>query len=86
MVGRVFLALHAVWEDEADDAANVEWFKRAIDAVVPLASGFYVAETDLLAGSERSARSFAEQPWRRIQELRAAVDPDGLFYGYPGIG
>ena len=85
MVGRAFVACNAVWESEAGDGPNLDCFRRTVDAVEPLASGFYVAETDLLAGPHRAAGSFAEQPWRRIQELRAAADPDGVFYDYRGV-
>ena len=54
--------------------------------VEPLASGFYVGETDLLASDERGRRCFAEDNWSRINELRNTVDPDGIFQPFPGPG
>jgi FAD/FMN-containing dehydrogenase len=74
---------YAVWEQEQDDAANVAWSKALVADLEPLASGFYVGETDLLAGPDRARRSFAEPTWLRINELRTALDPDGLFHPYP---
>jgi FAD/FMN-containing dehydrogenase len=75
---------YAVWEDEHDDAANVAWSNALVADLEPLASSFYVGETDLLANADRARRSFTEPNWNRINELRTALDPDRLFHSYPG--
>jgi FAD/FMN-containing dehydrogenase len=74
---------YAVWEHEQDDATNVAWSKALVADLEPLASAFYVGETDLLANPDRARRSFAKPNWTRINELRAVLDPDGLFHTYP---
>jgi FAD/FMN-containing dehydrogenase len=77
------LLSYAVWEHEQDDDTNVFWSKALVADLEPLASGFYIGETDLLASPDRARRSFAEPNWLRINELRIAFDPDGLFHSYP---
>jgi FAD/FMN-containing dehydrogenase len=77
---------YAVWTDEQDDAANIAWSKALVADLEPLASGFYVGETDLLASADRARRSFIEPNWNRINALRAALDPTGLFHAYPDPG
>jgi hypothetical protein len=48
------------------------------------ASGHYVAEADLLAADTRARRSFTAPTWDRLEDLRARVDPDGLFATFLG--
>jgi FAD/FMN-containing dehydrogenase len=80
---RAAVLTYAVWKHELDDARNVEWSQALVADLEPLASGFYVGETDLLASADRARRSFAEPNWLRINDLRIALDPEGLFHGYP---
>jgi FAD/FMN-containing dehydrogenase len=80
---RAAVLTYAVWKQVLDDARNVEWSEALVADLEPLASGFYVGETDLLASAERTRRSFAEPNWLRINDLRIALDPEGLFHGYP---
>ncbi|NUW38537.1 FAD-binding oxidoreductase [Nonomuraea rhodomycinica] len=83
ILGSSYVVGYAIWDDPADDAANTGWLRAAMDRVGPLGSGHYIAETDLLAGPERVRRSFAPQAWRRLAELRARWDPDGVFAPFP---
>jgi FAD/FMN-containing dehydrogenase len=82
MVGRAYVACYAIWEDEADDAANLRWLPSAMAELEPLAIGHYLAEADLLAADSRAQRSFAQPNWERLQELRRKVDPDAIFPSY----
>ena len=82
MVGRAFVACYAMWEDEADDAANLRWLPSAMAELEPLAIGHYLAETDLLAATSRAQRSFAQPNWHRLSDLRRDVDPDAVFPSY----
>jgi FAD/FMN-containing dehydrogenase len=82
MVGRAYVACYAIWEDEADDAANLRWLPSAMAELEPLATGHYLAEADLLASDFRAQRSFAQPNWERLQELRRKVDPDRIFPSY----
>jgi FAD/FMN-containing dehydrogenase len=82
MVGRSFVSCYAMWEDEADDAANQRWLPSVMTDLQPLAIGHYVAEADLLAAGSRAERSFAQPNWDRLHELRRELDPEGLFPSY----
>ena len=85
MLGRTLIGCYSVWEDEADDEANIRWLKKAMEALEPLATGHYVAETDLLADPSRPARSFSADAWHRLTTLSERLDPHGLFHPYLGI-
>jgi FAD/FMN-containing dehydrogenase len=82
MVGRSFVSCYAIWEDAADDAANLRWIPSAMSELEPLAIGHYLAETDLTAAASRAERSFAQPNWDRLRELRRGIDPQGLFPSY----
>jgi FAD/FMN-containing dehydrogenase len=82
MVGRAFVSCYAMWEDEADDAANLSWLQSLMAELEPLAIGHYLAETDLGAAASRAERSFAPPNWERLAELRRELDPDGVFPSY----
>jgi FAD/FMN-containing dehydrogenase len=82
MVGRSFVSCYAMWEDEADDAANQRWLPSVMAELEPLAIGHYLAETDLTAAQTRAERSFAQPNWDRLHELRRELDPEDLFPSY----
>ena len=84
MVGRIFVSCYAVWEDEADDAANMRWVPSVLREVEPLAIGHYVGEADLLAADSRAQHSYAQPNWEQLHALRRRFDPDGLFRAYLG--
>ena len=85
MLGRTLVGCYSVWEDEADDEANIDWLRSAMEALEPLAVGHYVAETDLLADPSRPARSFSRDAWERLTTLRGRLDPQGIFHPYLGM-
>jgi FAD/FMN-containing dehydrogenase len=84
MYARTFVACYAMWDDDADDDANRAWLPTAMAAVESGAAGHYVAEADLEAGPARAARSYADDQWARLQDLRDRLDPDGVFATYLG--
>lgn len=84
MLGRVLVDCYSVWEDEADDEANIGWLGDAMKTLAPFAVGHYVAETDLLADPSRAAQSFSPVAWKRLTSLRVKLDPHGLFHPYLG--
>ena len=86
MVGRAFVSTYAMWDDEADDAANRRWLPSVMAELEPLAIGHYLAETDLTAAGSRAQRSFARPNWNRLQKLRGEVDPTGVFASYLAPG
>jgi FAD/FMN-containing dehydrogenase len=70
-----------VWEDAADDAAQIAWARRTVDALRPasLSGAGYgnyapVDETD-----ERIRASFGEERYGRLRQLKRRYDPDNVF-------
>ena len=85
MLGRVLVDCYSVWENEADDEANIGWLRDAMKTLAPFAVGHYVAETDLLANPSRPTRSFSPAAWERLTSLRQRLDAQSLFYSYLGL-
>ncbi|MEU2851702.1 FAD-binding oxidoreductase [Streptomyces syringium] len=82
-LGVSYLVCYAIWDDPAGDAANQRWLRDTMTAVDPSGlGGHYIAETDLEADASRARRAYAPADWDRLQELKAAWDPDNLFQSY----
>jgi len=79
-----YLSPYSFWLDEKDDAENIAWMEKTQEILAPLAVGHYVNEADLEASPERSERSYSEDNWQRINEIREKYDPRGTFHTYPG--
>jgi FAD/FMN-containing dehydrogenase len=85
MFGNTFLLSYAIWEDEREDGPNEAWFQDLVSSTETLSIGHYVAETNLSRGPAQAQRSFAPRNWRRLQELRAKHDPEGLFHAFLSV-
>ena len=82
---RPVLCLHyAIWSDDAQGQANLDWFKRADTAFQPVSEGHYIAETDLNLYPQAAARSYSKDAWAKMKTLRASHDPDGVFFDFVG--
>ncbi|MFG2194070.1 FAD-binding oxidoreductase [Streptomyces sp. NPDC048639] len=81
-LGESYVVPFAVWDDPAEDEANFRWLREAMHAIEPLGTGHYIAETDLTADPSRARRSYAPEDWDRLQRVRAAYDPQGVFHSY----
>lgn len=83
MPAPILAICYAAWESPADDAINRDWHARAAAELEAIACGHYVGEADL----DRAGRAegcYSPDVWRRLREVRASYDPDGLFCGFPG--
>lgn len=76
-----YIALYGVWQDPAEDEANVAWATERMREMEPLASGIQLADENL---GLRPARFVAEGKMARLDEVRAAYDPEGLFHPWMG--
>jgi len=76
-----YIALYGVWRDPAEDEANVAWATERMREMAPLASGIQLADENL---GNRPARFAGEANMARLDEVRAAYDPDGLFHPWMG--
>jgi FAD/FMN-containing dehydrogenase len=82
LYARTFVAVYAMWDDPATDDANLAWLPAAMAPLEEGATGHYVGEADLQASTTRARRSFTEETWDRLQDLRRRLDPDRLFVTY----
>jgi FAD/FMN-containing dehydrogenase len=76
-----YIALYAVWEDPAEDGANRAWVRERMGEMEGLASGIQLADENL---GERPARFASDANMARLDEVRAAYDPEGLFHPWMG--
>lgn len=76
-----YIALYGVWQDAAEDEANVVWATERMREMQHLASGIQLADENL---GERPARFASDENMARLDRVRAAYDPDGLFHPWMG--
>jgi FAD/FMN-containing dehydrogenase len=76
-----YIACYGASPDAASDAVTAEWATERIREMEPLASGIQLADENL---GRRPARFVSDQNLRRLDTVRAAYDPDGLFHPWMG--
>jgi FAD/FMN-containing dehydrogenase len=76
-----YIALYAVWEDPSEDDANTAWATDRMREMEGLASGIQLADENL---GRRPARFASDENMARLDEVRSAYDPDGLFHPWMG--
>jgi FAD/FMN-containing dehydrogenase len=76
-----YIALYGVWQDPAEDAANLAWPTERMREMEHLASGIQLADENL---GQRPARFVSEENLARLDAVRAEYDPQGLFHSWMG--
>lgn len=74
----------SIWEKAEDDAANYRWHKECTDILKKFTSRHYIGETDIVEDSSRVQNSYSPEKWKRMEQIRAKYDPEGLFFGFLG--
>ena len=77
----IYFALYGGWPDAADDTTIGDWPRANMAAMAPLATGMQLADENLGA---RPARFATDAAMARLDEVRAAYDPDGRFHSWMG--
>lgn len=77
----IYLALYGSWKHPADDGTYGDWARSNMAAMAPLATGIQLADENLGA---RPARFATDEAMTRLDQVRAAYDPDGLFCSWMG--
>lgn len=75
----IYFASYLVSETADGDAACRSWTDRTMRRLEPFSPGCYLGDSDFAV---RPAPFMSDQAWDRLQRIRAARDPDGLFAGY----
>jgi FAD/FMN-containing dehydrogenase len=77
-----YIALYGVWENPAEDHANVAWATERMRELEPHASGIQLADENL---GNRPARFLSDAHLQRLERLRGKYDPDGRFHSWMGL-
>lgn len=75
----LYLSPNAGWEDVSDDARHERWVDEALRSLAPYSRGVQFSDANLAA---RAGEGVSAENARRIEEIRALYDPDGLFFSY----
>lgn len=73
-----------IWENAADDDANYNWHNACTDILKKYTDRPYIGETDIVQDNSRVQKSFSSEKWKRLEQIRAKYDPEGVFFGYLG--
>lgn len=79
-----FIGVYTVWDTPQEDEANRKWAAQAAKKLDTYARGRYVNELDAFTYPEKLATCFTDASLHRIETLRKAYDPDGIFHRFPG--
>ncbi|MEA4855444.1 FAD-binding oxidoreductase [Solidesulfovibrio sp.] len=69
------------WLRAEDDEAATLWHDQCLRLLTPLATGHYVSESSTIRHPAFIRKSYSETAWNRLQALRQAHDPEGVFFG-----
>ena len=73
------MGIYSLWNDPAQDAANVQWVRRVWDAVQPhIPGGVYVNELGEDEGNDRVRQAYGAN-YTRLAKIKAKYDPKNLF-------
>lgn len=74
----------SIWENQEEDAANEKWHNACTDILKQFKSTPYIGETDIVQDPSRVQKAYTPEKWKRLEQIRAKYDPDGLFFGFLG--
>jgi FAD/FMN-containing dehydrogenase len=75
----LYYAAYVVHEDEADDALTRDWLNATMHSLEPVTAGCYLGDSDF---TRRPQKFLSDESFARLQEIRAARDPSGVFPSY----
>jgi FAD/FMN-containing dehydrogenase len=67
-----------VWNDPAEDAAQMAWARDFFTALEPYSTGVYVNNLGS-EGADRVKAAYAPETYRRLVELKSLYDPENTF-------
>jgi hypothetical protein len=77
----IYFGLYTAWGDSADDERYGDWARSNMAAMSHLATGISLADENL---AQRPATFITESNMARLDKVRAAYDPDGMFHSWLG--
>jgi FAD/FMN-containing dehydrogenase len=79
----IYLGLYTAWHDAADDGRYGDWAPSNMAAMSHLATGISLADENL---ARRPATFITEPNMARLNQVRAAYDPNGMFHTWMTSG
>ncbi|MFE5030883.1 FAD-binding oxidoreductase [Streptomyces sp. NPDC056683] len=79
----IYCASYVVHDDATRDAELRGWLDEAMAAMQPVTAGQYLGDSDFTV---RQLRFMGDEQWRRLNEIRDARDPKGVFAGHLSAG
>jgi FAD/FMN-containing dehydrogenase len=78
------VAIIDMWDDRADDDANIGWVERAWESIKSTRHGAYsnFLQDD---ADERLGEAYRRETLRRLAEIKVRYDPDSFFHGNVSI-
>lgn len=77
----LYIAVYAAWDSAADDAKYRSWVTERMTAMEPFSTGIQLADENLI---NRPRRFVTEENLQRLDQVKAAYDPDNLFVSWLG--
>jgi FAD/FMN-containing dehydrogenase len=75
----VYLATYVIFTDPGDDDRYAGWLHGRTRELAQAGCGAYLGDTDF---QQRTDRFVSDEAYRRLAEVRATWDPDGIFCSY----
>ena len=73
------LGIYALWNDPADNDANIAWVRQTWQSIQPhIPGGVYVNELGDDEGDDRVLQAYGEN-YKRLTQIKAKYDPRNLF-------
>jgi len=84
MNARSYGGIWTIWENATDDAKNKKWHDEMTAILRPFTAEHYIGETDIVEDNSRAKGSYTPEKWKKLNDIRAKYDPQGVFFGFLG--
>ncbi len=77
------LSIDTTWTDSVDDERCIAWTRSFYDEMLPFGTGktYFNFAADVEADGDETVRASYGANYERLQRVKAAYDPDGVFTG-----
>jgi FAD/FMN-containing dehydrogenase len=76
-----YFGCYTIWDEAEKDDQHYEWLSQALPIMDPFAVGHYPNEVEP-RHTDRYRKCYTEENWKRLGQLRAEYDPNGVFRTY----
>ena len=84
VVGQFYASYYMLWDDPTEDAVMMAFLQDLYREMAPLGIGCNINEMNQEGRPDGVRTCYSPDAWRRLAELRAKWDPQGVFQGFYG--